>query len=452
MSEQQSMVVVVLGSTGTGKSKLAIELAKKFNGEIISADSMQVYHGLDIVTNKVTLEEQASAPHHLINCVDPLSRFTVVDFRNRAIPIIEQILNKKKLPIIVGGTNYYIESLIWEVLIQSQLPANKLLFDSDAESDIENGKEFSGHELNCQNIENIDIDLLFKQKITQKCLKKVPSVVLHQALKEVDPCMADTLHPQDKRKIVRSLQVYQQHGQCHSRLLQNQRNQDGGSALGGPLRFKKSIMFWLQCDKPVLDVRLDDRVDEMLEKGLVNELLDFHKIYNEQRLNEKTSSYEEGIFQSIGFKEFHEYLILSDEEKSSDDGKKIFEKAIEDMKLVTRQYARKQTKWVINRFLRRPKRQLPPVYGLDATDLNHWAKNVLDPAVNILQSLIKNKTPPVSPMPIREELEDIPETHYCEVCERIFVGRRIWKIHLSSKKHQKVQAGLKKRKRKENEE
>ncbi|XP_035216786.1 tRNA dimethylallyltransferase-like isoform X2 [Stegodyphus dumicola] len=82
-----SSVVVILGCTGTGKSKLAIHLAKKFNGEVISADSMQVYKGLDIVTNKVTPEEQKEAVHHLINCVDPLSRYTVVDFRNKALPL-----------------------------------------------------------------------------------------------------------------------------------------------------------------------------------------------------------------------------------------------------------------------------------------------------------------------------------------------------------------------------
>ncbi|XP_076045086.1 uncharacterized protein LOC143027609 [Oratosquilla oratoria] len=112
-------IVVVLGATGAGKSKLALEIASRFNGEIISADSMQVYKGLDIVTNKVTEEEQSLVKHHLLDFVDPLSRYTVVDFRDKALPIIEDLLHKGVMPVIVGGTTYYIESLLWKVLVDS---------------------------------------------------------------------------------------------------------------------------------------------------------------------------------------------------------------------------------------------------------------------------------------------------------------------------------------------
>ena len=111
-------LIVILGSTATGKSKLGIELAKKLNGEIISADSMQVYKGLDIITNKVTKEEQDLIKHHMIDLVIPPAEFTVVDFRDQALDIIQKLFAQNKVPIIVGGTNYYIESLLWNFLME----------------------------------------------------------------------------------------------------------------------------------------------------------------------------------------------------------------------------------------------------------------------------------------------------------------------------------------------
>ncbi|XP_055949856.1 tRNA dimethylallyltransferase-like [Argiope bruennichi] len=435
-------VVTVLGCTGTGKSKLAIELAKRFNGEIISADSMQVYKGLDIITNKVTPEEQKEAVHHCINCIEPLSRYTVVDFRNQALPIINNIMKQNKLPIIVGGTNYYIESLLWEVLISNQKEHNKLLFDDD--SCIENDS------LTIPSNVSLSTQDLFKQKITADSFEDISNMDLHKSLQEIDPDMANSVHPEDRRKVIRSLQVYQQHGRRHSELLQEQRSQYGGSSLGGPLRFKNTVMLWLQCDKEVLNQRLDDRVDEMLERGLISELLNFHKDYNEKRIDIQNPRYSEGIFQSIGFKEFHEYLILSEEEKNSDTGQRILEKAIEEMKLVTRQYARKQTKWIINRFLKKPDRQLPPVYGLSATDLCKWNENALQPAIDIVQSFIEDKEPSQKPLPVEEGLNDIKETYYCDVCERLILGQNVWKIHLSSKRHQKRKAKLQKVSKKSN--
>ena len=116
----QTKLVVVLGSTATGKSKLGIELAKLFNGEVISADSMQVYKGLDIITNKVTQEESTQVKHHLIDVVSPNEEFTVVDFKKKALGVIEDLSQKGCLPVVVGGTNYFIESLLWDFLIDEK--------------------------------------------------------------------------------------------------------------------------------------------------------------------------------------------------------------------------------------------------------------------------------------------------------------------------------------------
>ncbi|GBM65338.1 tRNA dimethylallyltransferase [Araneus ventricosus] len=432
----QIPVVTILGCTGTGKSKLAIELAKRFNGKIISADSMQVYKGLDIITNKVTAEEQKEAVHYCINCIDPLSRYTVVDFRNQALPLINNIMKQGKLPIIVGGTNYYIESLLWEVLIPNQKEHNKLLFDED--SSFEN----DSHTIP-SNVSSSTADL-FKQKITADSFEDISSIELHRSLKEIDPDMANSVHPEDRRKVIRSLQVYQQHGRQHSELLQEQRSQYGGSSLGGPLRFRNTIMLWLQCDKEVLNQRLDDRVDEMLEKGLISELLNFHKDYNANRIDIQNPRYSEGIFQSIGFKEFHEYLILSEEEKHSDAGQRILEKAIEEMKLVTRQYARKQTKWIVNRFLKNS--------DFPLTVNKKKSENVSQHMVVRHFVVVMDKVPSQKPLPVEEGLNDIKETYYCDVCERLILGQNVWKIHLNSKRHQKRKAKLKRSSEKSNEQ
>ncbi|GIY09441.1 tRNA dimethylallyltransferase, partial [Caerostris extrusa] len=137
------------------------------------------------------------------------------------------------------------------------------------------------------------------------------------------------------------------------------------------------------------------------------------------------------------FKEFHEYLVLS-EEKSSDSGRKIFEKRCGNMKLATRQYARKQTKWILNRFLKKPDRQLPPVYGLQATNLDLWKENVLLPAVDIIESIIQGKKPAQNPLPVEEGINEVKELYYCDVCEKVILGQKIWEKHLKSKKHYKI--------------
>ncbi|XP_072532135.1 tRNA dimethylallyltransferase isoform X3 [Salminus brasiliensis] len=308
-------LVVILGATGTGKSKLAIELGKRVQGEIISADSMQVYKGLDIITNKVTPEEQEQCPHHMISFVDPLvSSYTVVDFRNRVLSQIEDLHRQEKLPIIVGGTNYYIESILWKVLVDTGQ---------------ENGADL-------------------KTK-----LEMLGGPELHRRLMEVDPDMASMLHPHDARKIARSLQVYQETGIQHSRLLEDQREQNGGDGLGGPLRFTDPCIFWLHSNMDVLDKRLDERVDEMLSSGLIEELKDFHQRFNEKKIQENSQDYQHGIFQSIGFKEFHEYLTAGTD-VSQEEREKLKLKGVEALKQATRRYARKQNKWVRNRFLKTP--------------------------------------------------------------------------------------------------
>ncbi|KAG7245158.1 hypothetical protein INR49_023724 [Caranx melampygus] len=233
-------------------------------------------------------------------------------------------------------------------------------------------------------------------------LEKLGASELHKRLAKVDPKMAAMLHPNDKRKIARSLQIHEETGVPHSHWLEEQRGQEGGDGLGGPLRYPDPCIFWLHADMEALDKRLDARVDEMLSAGLIEELRDFHVRFNQQKVQDDSQSYQHGIFQSIGFKEFHEYLTapesITQQEKCT-----LRDKGIEAVKIATKRYARKQNKWVRNRFLKRPGDNVPAVYGLDVTDVSRWEETVLDPALQILDSLSKvgpqrDKVGPSSPL------------------------------------------------------
>ncbi|XP_032102944.1 tRNA dimethylallyltransferase isoform X1 [Sapajus apella] len=395
-------LVVILGATGTGKSTLALQLGQRLGGEIVSADSMQVYEGLDIITNKVSAQEQRICRHHMISFVDPLvTNYTVVDFRNRASALIEDIFARDKIPIVVGGTNYYIESLLWKVLINTKPP--------------EMGTE-----------EVID------RKVE---LEKEDGLVLHKRLSQVDPEMAAKLHPHDKRKVARSLQVFEETGISHSEFLHRQHAEEGGGPLGGPLKFSNPCILWLHADQAVLDKRLDKRVDDMLAAGLLEELRDFHRRYNQETVSENSQDYQHGIFQSIGFKEFHEYLI-TEGKCTLETSNQLLKKGIEALKQVTKKYARKQNRWVKNRFLSRPGPSAPPVYGLEVSDVSKWEESVLEPALEIVQSFIQGRKPTATPIKMPyNEAENKRSYHMCNICDRIIIGDREWAAHIKSKSH-----------------
>ncbi|XP_076291940.1 tRNA dimethylallyltransferase [Lasioglossum baleicum] len=414
-------VLAILGSTGTGKSRLGIELARRFSGEIISADSMQLYKSLDIVTAKVTREERKMAPHHMLDVVDPLiPDFTVTQFRDMTLPIIDDLLARKKLPIIVGGTNYYIEALLWNILM-------------DDPETVDDSTDSLCTEETCDGGNNKRVKIEWDRTAEQS------NEDLYKKLTEVDPEMAKRLHPNNTRKIIRSLEVFMQHGVTHSELLKAQRTA-GGSGLGGRLRYPNSVILWLQCDMTVLEERLDSRVDAMVETGLVQELLDFHRRYNEQRIASNTlPDYTKGIFQSIGFKEFHSYLVLSEEEKREKKGQELLQEGIDNLKLVTERYAKTQGKWVRNRIIRRSDRQVPHVYALDTTNVKNWDTAVYEKAVSIVEAILRGEKP--EQKPLNESVVDSKvtdssneELHYCDVCEKYLIGEQ-WNAHINGMKH-----------------
>ncbi|XP_025108958.1 tRNA dimethylallyltransferase-like [Pomacea canaliculata] len=422
------LVVAVVGATGTGKSKIGIELGRYFQGEIISADSMQMYQGLDVITNKVTAAEQALCPHHLISVLSPLSsNNTVTHFRSVALPIIDRLLGESKLPIIVGGTNYYIEALLWNFLIDKEGKGQEASLKAPVLSS----------EDESENMENEDC--LRKQKWAKREKEgkyaDYDSNQLYTLLQKVDPDSAKRLHPKNRRKVVRALQVYDEHGIPMSDIHQAQHKNGNTPGLSGSLRYPHCCIFWMECEQRVLDERLDKRVDEMVANGLVSELCQLQSDYLESvKMQGGEPDYTLGIFQSIGFKEFHDYLTLPADQKEL-----LLDKSVQALKLATRQYARRQLKWIKNRFVHRPGTQVPSVYALDTTDPSQWDEKVFKPAVEVVKAALRGEKPSVQPLTPVTDKSTVHVHNICEVCGgRVFVTLHEWQEHLQSKRHKKM--------------
>ncbi|XP_055585598.1 tRNA dimethylallyltransferase [Uranotaenia lowii] len=529
-------VVVILGSTGVGKTKLSIELARRYGGEIISADSMQVYRDLDIVTAKATREEQSLVPHHLLDVTTPDHAFTVIHFRDAALPIIDRLLEEKKPPIIVGGTNYYIESVLWQVLVGKEIreergirsPRRRSTENDDDRKRVKltaapeqtteecvktepaTAKACGGEEQESQQSGESESSSSSSAKVRTECddsekqkckknevveddessssaclddeevekvvalatneMEQLESTFLHRVLGRVDPVTADRLHPNNKRKIIRALEVLREDGRPLSRILQEQRIQTGGSNLGGPLRYRNVVIFWLRCDQQTLNQRLDSRVDAMVAQGLLAEIRTFYEQYVKPYDN---NDFERGILQSIGFKEFAGYLerfdsahdaLITDFMKSSTsdateggnvvneppEGLPLLRRCLDNLKMVTQRYSRKQTKWINHRFLGCSRREVPPIYALDTSDVSRWDERVLDPASRILEAAIAGTACPIDPLPKlenpREGLNEETSFH-CAICNRTFVGQYQWQLHLNSNRHKKCLASRNKKAR-----
>ncbi|KAJ3109402.1 hypothetical protein HDU97_006647 [Phlyctochytrium planicorne] len=440
MPTSEKMVLAVVGTTGVGKSNLSIELAKRFGGEVINADSMQVYRGLDIVTNKVTPEEQSMAPHHLLSFVDPPNEYSVSQFE------IEEIHSRGRIPVLVGGTHYYIQAILWHsTLIRSKEKGE------EGEEDVEEGRPHPS--IPAELAARIGAAL---EKSARSDVEGWDGIVveLGDMLKEVDPVMGARWHEKDWRRIRRSLEIFYQRGERQSDIIELQKTEN----LVLP-RFR-SMVFWIWSDPAPLDVRLDSRVDAMIQMGLFHELETMKK-----KLPSSTPDYTRGILQAIGFKEFAPLfdLALSDE---TYEGTKV--QCVENMKAATRRYARRQVTWIKNKMGPRCLEQGIPIIALDASDLAKWHENVKDKAFDIVQEFFKTpKSPPLT-TPLTQTL--IPKTpsqdndsdsdsdattsekwisHTCDVCidartnaPKVLHGEREWSIHLASSRHRRKVRGM----------
>ena len=271
---------------------------------------------------------------------------------------------------------------------------------------------------------------------------------LYSMLLSVDPDRASVLHPRERRKIWRSLQVFSQRGVPHSQLL---REQEGNSVgMGGGLRFDQDRICIIEVwsDQAVLETRCDKRVEKMMARGLVRELQQFHTDFNQLRAEKGDLgqlSYEKGIWQSIGFKEFHNYLCLNEEEREGVEGKNLFKDGVERMKLSTRQYSRKQSKWIRRRFLLNT-RNPPPVFRVDSSDPSQWQEKVYNHAEVIVRDFIEGRKPEMEPLDRidngKNREEDCLKTMHCDICNRDFKGSVQFRNHIKSSSHSKVLRAL----------
>ncbi len=280
MSDKTKLIAVV-GPTATGKSDVAVELAKRIGGEIVSADSMQIYTGMNIGTAKVTPVEMQEVPHYCIDIVEPADPFSVAEYQRMAREVIDDSSRRGKIPILVGGTGLYIRSVIDKL----EFPSGKI--SSEVRERLEDRARSEGSE------------------------------ALYGELIEKDPAAAEIVHPNNVRRVIRALEVIELTGRPFS-------------SYHGAWKDRKSIyeleMFGLTMDRKLLHERINLRVDKMIKDGLLDEVKGLLGRGYERFLTSQ---------QAIGYKEVIGYLH----------GDIPLEEAVETIKARTRQYAKRQLTW-----------------------------------------------------------------------------------------------------------
>ncbi len=271
-------ILAIAGATASGKSKAAVELAKKLNGEIISMDSMQIYKHMDIGTAKVTLKEMENIPHHMIDIVEPNMPFSVSDFVKLAKDKINEITARGKLPILAGGTGLYFESLIY--------PFN--FGGAKSDEDIKNN--------------------LYKQ------LEQFGAEYLHKKLMEIDPIDGAKIHPNNTKRLIRALEIYEITG-----------NTKTNNSTNKQLLYDLD-MYVLDWDREILYDRIEKRVQIMFDNGLQKEI---------ENLLEVGITFDMQSMQGIGYKEFASYF----------DGKCSLDDVKNAIILNSRHYAKRQITW-----------------------------------------------------------------------------------------------------------
>ncbi|KAG7828354.1 hypothetical protein KL920_003491 [Ogataea angusta] len=281
MLRMSCKVISIIGTTGVGKSQFAVELARAVDGEIVNADSMQMYRGLDQITNKHPVAERKGVPHHVMDHTPWDTEYYIHRFKQEAMAAIADIHSRGKTAILVGGTHYYLQSLLFLNKTLDTATAEQL---TDAERAVLDGQP----------------DEVFR------------------TLQQKDPVVAQKFHPNDHRRVRRALEIYFATKQRTSDLYRSQQQQAVSA-----LRYQM-LFFWLYARQDVLDERLDSRVDKMLQQGALAEIREMHAFRSR---TEPTMELHRGVWQVIGYKEFLPYL---------EEGPERLAGCIEDMKRNTR--------------------------------------------------------------------------------------------------------------------
>ena len=281
--EKYSHIPIIAGPTASGKSALALEICRVADGELVCADSMQIYKGLDIGTAKDSKDEIGDIPHYMTDIVDPGTGFSVYDYVSHAIPIVKDILERGKLPVICGGTGQYISALLYGLDYGS----------GDEEAEMLATKELE------EELERSGID------------------VLYERLVQSDPEAAKLIHPNNTRRVIRALAVHKALGITFSE--KNRKSKDKGPEYP----FKVFMIDW---DRAELYDRINRRVDIMIENGIIDEA---------RMLKDSGVDRSSTCWQAIGYKEMLKYL----------EGEETIEQAADRIRTGTRHYAKRQLTW-----------------------------------------------------------------------------------------------------------
>ena len=274
-------LIILTGPTASGKTALSVELAKRIGGEIISADSMQVYRYMDVGSAKVTVEEMDGVPHHLIDVLDPQDSFNVVTFQEMAKEAMKKIYANGHIPIVAGGTGFYIQALLYDI-------------------------DFTDN----------DGDMEYRHHL-EELAKEQGAEVLHSMLKEVDPPSAEAIHANNVKRVIRALEFYKKTGQRISDHNEEERQKES------PYNFAYYV---LNMDRATLYDRIDLRVDKMIEAGLEEEV---------KQLKAMGCTRDMVSMQGLGYKEILDYL----------NGELSLEEAVYILKRDTRHFAKRQLTW-----------------------------------------------------------------------------------------------------------
>ncbi len=277
----QKPMIILTGPTAVGKSALSVELAKKINGAVISADSMQVYRHMDIGSAKIMPEEMQGITHYMIDELEPDEEFHVVRFTTMAKEYLKEIYAAGKIPIIAGGTGFYIQALLYDIDFTEQ-----------------------------------QCDEAYRRQLEEQA-KEHGAGYLHEMLRKVDPASAEAIHANNVKRVIRALEFYHLSGQKISEHNETERQKQS------PYNF---AYFVLNDERAKLYERIDKRVDAMIEAGLVNEV---------QKLKDMGCSREMVSMQGLGYKEVLAYL----------DGEYTLEEAVYIIKRETRHFAKRQLTW-----------------------------------------------------------------------------------------------------------
>ncbi|KAK5098807.1 tRNA dimethylallyltransferase, mitochondrial [Lithohypha guttulata] len=446
-------LIVVLGPTGSGKSKLAVELATKFNGEIINADAMQMYSGLPILTNKIHEAERNGISHHLLDQIELHEKpWTVHNFVSESSRIIGQVRERGKLPVVVGGTNFYVYSLLFKGALLNGV-------SDDSENGNESGSDTETAEEDVDNGALID-----GQKQSDLTILEGPTEAIYAKLLEVDPEAAKTWHPKDRRKVQRALEIWLQSGQKASEIYaaQKARKETSPSEGGSHLRYDP-LIFWLNAESKTLQTRLDARVDTMVEQGMLEEVQAMRKMEKQVKFDGLEVDMTKGIWVAIGYKQFWSWLDMQecqDHEKGmvqDDFVSKALEEGLDLVKIATRQYANTQNRWIRRRLAKALKAAnvMDRMFLLDSTNLQNWTESVFMPSSQIVDCFIAGEALPANHAmselatrtftQMKEQKGLIRQTHVCETCNTVLMNDQEWQVHLKSRRHQKVLAGFRKR-------